>query len=281
MAKAKNGSDAKNGTHAKNGSANGVQAEAGPVPSGSQADYDAWLPAAQKIAAADVMVMRADPQLALHNVTVGVGNVLAEEGRLAKLPETNAKELASLRQVALAVIFASTQLARPGANSALPGKVSRGAVLRAFLLQTAEALALGGLLPQAEVDKIRAGYGRLDAARDLVALAAIFGKHAAKLKGKHSISAAQLKEAADLGTELLTLLKPGRAKTTTAGTTIGAAERDRLWTLLVQGHDRLWRAGAYLFGHAVAAKVPALQASSGGRPKKAAAPATTTAGATT
>ena len=28
----------------------------------------------------------------------------------------------------------------------------------------------------------------------------------------------------------------------------GVNERDRLWTLVVQGHERLWRAGAYLFG---------------------------------
>ena len=246
-----------------------AQAEGGRTHGGSQAAYDKWLPAARRIAAGEVVRLRADPQLALHNLAIGVRSVLAERARLPKLGETDARALASLEELALAVVFASTQVVRPGASRELPALTSRAAALRALLLRTAEALTLAGLLPAAEVRKIRGGRGRLDAARDLVALAALFGKHAAALKGKHAIGAAQLKEAADLGTSLLTLLKPGRARRSIAGLALGADERDRLWTLLVLGHDRLWRAGAYLFGRAaVGAKVPSLQAGAGGRPRK-------------
>ena len=245
-----------------------------PTATGSQADYDLFLPAAKKLHPSALIPMRADAQLALHNVQLGVDHVLAEHARLAKLPETDVAELTSLPRLALAVIFATTQLAPATGTSGLADKIARGAVLRALLLKTADALSLAGLVPRVDVDKIRAGHGKLDAARDLVALTALFAKHAPKVRGKHAITAAQLKESADLGTELLQLLKPGRARRASSGPAVGADERDRLWTLLAQAHDRLWRAGAYLFGRsAVDAKVPSLQASRGGRPKKVAAAA--------
>ena len=241
--------------------------------SGSQADYDAFLSVAMKVAATEIVLMRADPQLALHNLQIGIGNVLAEHPRLATLPETDVEQLASSVRIALAVIFAATQVAPAMGGAGLAQRLARATALRALLLKTADALALAGLVPKAEVDTIRKGRGRLDAARDLVALAALFSKHGAALRGKHAVTAAQRTEAAGLGTELLTILKPGRAKRTRAKPAVGTDERDRLWTLLVKRHDQLWRAGAYLFGRElVDAKVPSLQASRGGRRKKVAAP---------
>lgn len=237
---------------------------------GSQAAYDAFLSAAQAVPAGAIVTMRADPQLALQNVQVGVASVLAEGPRLSKLPETDAKEIAALGRLALAVVFATTQVTPALGTADLASKMSRGAMLRRLLLQTADALALSGLLPAAALVAIRAGHGKLDAARDLVALSALFTKHAAAIRGKHAVSAAELKEAALLGTDLLTILKPARARRGSVGPAVGADERDRLWTLLVRGHDKLWRAGAYLFGRdEVDAKVPSLQAHRGGRGKKA------------
>lgn len=137
------------------------------VVTGSQADYDAHLAAAKRIPASAIIPMRADPQLALHNVQIGVACVLAEAARVSKLPETDVKALSSLPQIALAVTFASTQLAPSGATIGLATLVARGRSLRALLLKTADALVESALFPKAEVDKIRAGHGKLDAARDL------------------------------------------------------------------------------------------------------------------
>lgn len=50
------------------------------------------------------------------------------------------------------------------------------AMLRGLLLSTAEALALGGILPKAAVDKIKRGRGPIDQARDCVELAALYRK---------------------------------------------------------------------------------------------------------
>lgn len=248
------------------------------VASGSQAGYDAFMPAARRLGAAEVVPMRADPQLALHNVQIGVASVLAEGTRVSKLHETDVNALASLPRIALAVVYASTQIVPVGGQVGLAQWVARAAVLRALLLKTADALVLADLFPKAEVDKIRAGHGKLDAARDLVALVSLFAKRGAKVRGKHPVTAAQLKEASELGTGLLKILKPGRARRTPNEPAVGTDERDRLWTLLVQGHDRLWRAGAYLFGrNAVDTMVPSLLANRAGRPKKAPAPPQTPA----
>lgn len=91
-------------------------------------------------------------------------------------------------------------------------------------------------------------------------LAALFGKEAAALRGKSPVTAAQIKETADIGTQLLTLLKPSRTRRIKAGPSTATSDRDRLWTLVLARHDALWRAGAYLFGRDVDEKVPLLQA---------------------
>jgi hypothetical protein len=247
-----------------------VSARTVTAPSGSQADYDAFLPTAQKLPAAAIITLRADPALALHNVQIGVSNVLAEEARLAELPETDVKTLAALPRVALAVVFATTQVSPALSSKDLLQKLADGAALRRKLLKAADSLAESGFLKPKEVDDIRAGTGKIDAAHDLVQLAALFLKNTAKIRGKHAITVKEIKDASETGTSLLKTLKPGRARPAKATPAIGVAERDRLWTLLVQGHDALWRAGAYLFGrHEVDDKVPSLQANRGGRPKTA------------
>jgi hypothetical protein len=250
-----------------------------PVATGSQADYDEFAPAAMLVAAQDVVPMRADLQLALQNVQVGVASVIAEKMRLDKLSETDVGELSSLVRLVLATIFADTQVDRSAPPSQLQNLLARCAALRALLLKTAESLAEAGLLARSAVETIRAGHGKLDSARDCIALAALYAKNASSLRGKHPLTAAQINEAAEVGTELLKLLKTGRSRRTPTTGVPAVDMRDRLWTLVLRRNDALWRAGAYLFGRdQVDTKVPTLQASRGGRPKKA---ATATAAGTT
>ena len=74
---------------------------------------------------------------------------------------------------------------------------------------------------------------------------------------------AMVAQAAQLGTTLETQLTakgaPATANAATAAATTASDIRDRFYTLLVQGHDQLWRVGAPLAGEAgIAAMVPAL-----------------------
>src|SRR5437870_1998456 len=57
--------------------------------------------------------------------------------------------------------------------------LARAHRLRALLLKSADALAVAGMIPAAQVAKIREGRGSIDTAGDCVALAALFQKKAA------------------------------------------------------------------------------------------------------
>jgi hypothetical protein len=121
--------------------------------------------------------------------------------------------------------------------------------LRNVLMPAAEAAADSGLLPLAIVQQIKKGKGRLDMAKDSVALADLFLTNADKLRGKPAISAAQISRAARVGSELIKLVRPkgakgGRAKNSEKVDLSHA--RDRPWSLLLLRYDRLERTLAYL-----------------------------------
>jgi hypothetical protein len=240
-----------------------------PIATGSQADYEEFAPLASRVSANEVIPMRADLQLALHNVQLGVKAVLEHKARLARLPETRMGELESLPRLVLATIYADTQIDRSLPPGKLQELLARCTRLRTLLVRSAESLVEAGMLPRARVEAVRSGSGKLDSARDCVALAALFTNHAAALRGKHPVSAAQVKEASEVGTELLKMLKTGRSRPLPPTGTPAADMRDRLWTLVVRRADALSRAAVYLFGREADQKVPALQSSRGGRSRRA------------
>ncbi len=242
-----------------------------PTAKGSQADYEEFEAEALALDPTAVTPMRADLQLALHNVQVGAASLADVEEDAKKLPNTKVPELMALPRLVLATIFADTQVDRSLAPSEIRSMLRRASVLRTLLLTSASSLVEAGLLAKGPVEAVRRGSGAPDLARDCVALSALFSKNAKALRGKHPLKPAEIEEASELGTRLLKAMKSGRARRQPTGTLPSADVRDRLWTLVVQRHDALWRAGAYLFGPGtVDVKIPSLQSNRGGRPKKSA-----------
>ncbi len=234
-----------------------------PVPAGSQAAYAKYLPAAQALPAASVVPFRGDASLAYHNVGVGLASLSARASDVQALPGQVWPAIQALPDQCLAVAFAvedALQIAGSTTGQLEP-LMTQGYALRRKLFAAADALVEASLMPAAKVAALHAGKGKLDAAQDLVGLAALFSANAAAIKGKTAVTSADTTQAAALGSQLLTLLKPTRARKTTPAAKASAADtRDRLWTLVVQGYDAMWRAGAFLFGPAeLDAKVPALQ----------------------
>lgn len=237
-----------------------------PQVEGSQRAYDAFLPEALKIPAADVRPFRYDGSLAYHNVTVGLAALGPHEAALrAELPRTDVAALRALPDLALAVIFAAEQVDRGAARS--DGSTARllktAFASRSLLLDTAAALAGKGLLPKRAVEKIREGRGNIDAATDCVALAALFIQHAAAIKSRHPLAKADIAGASDVGNALLKVLRPkrARAKATPAAVADAADHRDRLWTLLArrfEGPHGLERAAMHIWGRDAGAHVPPL-----------------------
>jgi hypothetical protein len=239
---------------------------------GTEAAFEKCLPKALSLEPGSVIPMRGDPNLALHNVQVGIEALGPHWAELkTALPKLDQKSVQGLEEVALAAVFATSRVDRKaGAGKKVSALLTKARALRAVLLSSADAMAKAGLVPAAAVKKTRTGKGALDAADDLVQLAALFRKHTAKLKNKSPVSTDMIKEAAELGSDLLAQLKPKHAKRKTVVTpeiqdAIDA--RDRTWTLLVQGHRDLRRAGMWVWADQVDKHVPPLQ-SRAAKPRK-------------
>jgi hypothetical protein len=115
---------------------------------------------------------------------------------------------------------------------------------------------------QADVDRIRKGRGPIDMAEDCTALAGLFRKQAGALRGKTGVTVKQVERAAEVGARLQTLLKPkGLAKKGKVDPALADAVqvRDAFWAEVLRRHERLWSAGACVFGWKVDEHVPALQ----------------------
>lgn len=236
-----------------------------PVPAGSQEKYDLLLPEALKIPAEQVRPLRADINLAVVNAQRGVEAVLGQSDRLQKeLPGVSVASISGLSEIGLALAYAAGQVERwAPAQSDVKSLLATATELRSILLASADALARVGILSPAAVAKIHEGHGSIDIAGDCIALAALFTKSAEAVRGKSPVSAAQIREAAEVGTRLIALLRPGgtRRKSAASGDLATATNaRDRLWTLFERTwEDQVWRAGAWLFGRKVDSQVPPLQ----------------------
>jgi hypothetical protein len=233
------------------------------APVGSQAEYERLLPMAMKLSAAAVRPMRVEASLALQNGQRGVDAVLPCSAQISKdLPQVSLAAIEELSNMGLAVAYAAGQLDRLApAPSETRALVARATELRALMLGAAQVLALAGVLPQVAIKKIRQGHGAIDAAGDCVALAALYQGNADAVRGKTPVSAAQVREASDLGSRLLTILKPASAgrKAKNKEAAEMADKRDRLWTLYESTwEDHVWRAGAWVFKREVDASVPSL-----------------------
>ena len=103
------------------------------------------------------------------------------------------------------------------------------------------------------------------------------------MKGTTPVTAAQVKQAGEVGTRLLAVLRPVGAKRKAVSPDLAAAVdvRDRLWTLFERTwEDEVWRGGAWLFKRDVDEKVPPLQ-SRVGKKRATKAPAANPAGTIT
>jgi hypothetical protein len=221
-----------------------------------------FLPQAEKIAKAEILPFRLDPVLALQNIQTGLKGLEPCLATLKKaLPELPWAQILDLPALGQAVTFAATQVVnRPAELGELRAQLSEAATLRTLLLSTAGALVLADALPAPAVEKIRRGSGPIDLASDLVGLAALYRKHPAAMSAQKLVGVAQLDRAAELGTELLSRLKPKGARVSAAKSgQPDVVARDRLATLLWQRHGELRKAAYYQWGDDFERFVPALQ----------------------
>lgn len=234
---------------------------------------DRFQPAARKLHAKQVKHCRADLDIVHHNLARGLEAVLAHEDHVRKaLPEIDLDELRDVLDLSLALrIAASAARERQRSRGALPKMLAEARRLRKVLLLSAETLALTGILDGYVISKIRGGNGPFDTAMDCIELGEIYFANAEKIRGKSPVTDDDVRAISAIGQELQTRLTPMKAERPPDPESLAAIElRDRLWTLLLQRHETLWKVGAYLFGFAVESRVPPLQTRKPGRNKRGA-----------
>lgn len=233
---------------------------------GSEAAFERLRAEAEAIPAERVIPFRADAVLAAHNAAAGLAVVTAQRDALAKdpsAPRPDWKRLSAVVDIASALVFAVERASEDKrSNGSLSRDLKEAWELRQLLLGDARVQARKGVFKAGDVRRIERGSGSLDAAKDCIALAALYREHAAALRGRSAVTAAEVKRAAELGSDLTQRLKPKRMKRerTKTGEQLAAAQlRDRVWTLLVERYALIERLGGWLYGRDLDAHVPSLQ----------------------
>ena len=239
--------------------------------------YENHIGAARALPANEVLPFRLDVDLAIVNVTTGMQVIEAHVAEIpTHLPKEVVAELTSLGELAAAVKYAALRVELDVPQpSEMRAKLARGRELRHQAMPVAKGLAANGALPQAELDPILTGHGQFDTAEDCVSLAALFRQHAATIAGKHPLTTAQIDEMAEVGSWLLTHLRPSDAPSplpTTPSTVTD--ERNRLATLLIRRHARLQVVAHYFHENDWQDRAPALGSRSVKRVVKSTPPTT-------
>ena len=213
--------------------------------------------------AASVSVLRSQLDIARHNAALGAKAVLDNRELIVTLvKKPNFAEVERMVSLVDATIGASRNAKTTEAQaSTFEADLEQLYPVRKKLLSGAEAAEASGLVPAKEVEAIRVGRGKLDAADDLISLASLFTKHAKKLEGKTAITLDDLQQAKALGLRLKARLKPDAVKSKKAkdaGQVDAADLLDRLYTMVLNAHEVTWKLGAMVWGKDVDKHVPPL-----------------------
>lgn len=232
--------------------------------------FDAFLAEANLLPKEKVAPLKVDVNLVFANVQQGILSVQPQMTRLrSELPMLDVDGLMKLPMLAEALLYAHGEAVRHGQpvkRAEMEAALVELQSLRESMLLQAEVLALVGLIPEARVAQIRAGKGLFDAAQDGVALADLYGAYRGQIAGKHPFAESQIARIAELGHGLMKVITPDGARASVSSAAAKAMdERDRIYSLLLQRHGELRRAGYYLFGDEIDEKVPTLGARAGKR----------------
>lgn len=220
------------------------------------AAYDHWAPIVRADPTLVPQPPRTDANRAWRNATRGTKAALAHKAELSeKLPTTNWQLLESAPSLALAMVAASALAQRGSAGSSDVGRLYREVTtLRRLLLDSLKGPVDKGLVPAADVGKIRQGSGTVDAAQDCLALVALFRKYDGALAGKTAVEPADLEAAQVRSTALIAAIhNPQAGDAATYG-----KDRDLLWAALNRVYDEVRRAGGYKWLDDLRAHVPTL-----------------------
>ena len=202
---------------------------------------------------------RLDLEIVRHNAQLGIDAVTERERELKatfKHYEPAAQKLIAYVE-ALELATEEVELAKPvpteAQKLAQPVYEDRN-VLMAQLI----AWQLTGMVPRIEVERIKAGSGLIDAARDVLAIVKLTEKYPVT-KPKLMSTDKELKAMVKRANALLAVARrTGSRDRANDSLARAQALQSRIWKLVVRQHEVLWVHGALLFGRDVDTYVPPL-----------------------
>lgn len=236
---------------------------------GFEGSYDACVADAMALAKGEFANFNGNALVVFRNARKGVEAVMAERARIEAdpaAPKVDFARVAATVRVAEALVFAASAASNAAvAKGVTAAKMVAVYEARDVLLANAVSLVKSKVIKGNDADtvaNIMKGKGPIDAAQDLVALAALFRRIAASIKGVSPVTPAMVQEAASLGSEALTMLMPEGVEPVSDAPDAAAqaAEmRDRMAALLSRSYAYVARIGGWLWGHDVDAHVPLLR----------------------
>lgn len=245
-----------------------VEGESPPtlMPKGAETSFEAHKDEARSLTAEAVATFNGNALITLHNARAGVDAVMKMRAAIESdpsAPKVDFGRVAATVHVAEALVVAARRASQAfDPRSELAAKLTEVYALRDTLLVNAVAASKGGPFDAVVIARIQGGRGAIDAAQDCIDLASLFHRHAAALAGRSFVTATQIARAAELGTELLSLLKPNGVATNyerSSAVVEATTMRDRMAALLATYYAYVARVGGWLWGLDAAAHVPPLR----------------------
>ncbi|MCX4242520.1 hypothetical protein [Paraliomyxa miuraensis] len=208
-----------------------------------QAAFDHFRPLAEAVSQDGLLPLNASPLLLRSNVLAALAVVEPHlEQVVEALRDPPLREVFELPALVMALDFAAARVpvARVSGRE-LDTMLGEGAPWRALMLDFLEVVShpLIDLVPRERVAAIRAGSGKLDMARDFVAVAGLFDEYASVLASKHPFPGQTFARIRELGTTLVQNIRPGRAAPIRADRAPEAILRDQLAHLVIERYDQL------------------------------------------
>jgi len=200
-------------------------------------------PLAEAVATADLPVFTGQPLLMRANILAALEAVEPHLAVAVKaLREPALESVFELPSLVMALELATGRV--PVAKLSL-GEIDKmlteGAPWRELMLSFLELAShpLLGLVPRERVKAVRAGTGKLDQARDFVAIPGLFAEFAPALANKHPFPADKVDLLATLGGTLVQHVRPGHAVAEVAKRSTESILRDQLASLVASRYDQL------------------------------------------
>lgn len=213
------------------------------VDESSERAFAHFRPLAEAVPFAQTTPFNADALLLRANITTALAAAAPHlPAAVAALREPKLAEIFELPSLVMGLDYAVSRVPVATLSTGdIEKMLAEGAVWRELMLDYLQVAShpLIGLVPRERYQAIRAGTGKLDKARDFVAIPGVFSEFAAKLEGKHPFPAGKMDLLGTLGAALLLQMSPGRALTVVGKRSPESILRDQFASLVTARYDRL------------------------------------------